>query len=250
MRPFSRLSLLISATGAAWLSACTADAHSTAQLGIGFGAYEVDIEDAASDSTGSAMFELAFESVPRTRFGGGARVRGVASDDDLDSDPSDGLPGTGQASDAEWFLHGTYDGSEDAKRLPLRMGLGIRSFELEDSSSGESVTWASFGPRIEFAPMLPFHQTETAIFGFTGLLGLGYGITTIEESTSGVEWDTTAVFFDFGFGLRGTFEKATVEFGYRYHSGSYDESEPEAGFLIRQIDTSFSGIAFSVGLTF
>ncbi len=235
---------------AALLSGCATDSHTTAQLGLGFGNYDVDFEGGASDSTSGALFELAFESVPLTKFGGGVRARGIASDDNLDADPSDGVPGTDQASDAEWFLHGTYDGGEDGKRLPVRMGLGLHSLELEETLTGESLTWSSFGPRVEFAPMLPFHRTEYSTIGFAGLLGLGYGITTIEDGTSGIEWDTNAFFLDVGLGLRGTFQKAMVEFGYRYHSATYDESDPNIGLVIRQLDTTFSGFVFSFGLKF
>lgn len=232
------------------LAGCASDSRSSAHLGFGFGKYDVEIEGVASDSTGGGLFEFAFESVPRTKFGGGVRARGIASDDDLDSSPLDPNPGTGRASDAEWFFHGTYDGAEDGKRLPLRVGLVVREFELEDSLTGEALAWSSFGPRVEFAPMLPFHQSESATVGFAGLLGLGYAVTSIEDNTNSVDWDTEAHFVDIGLGVRGAFQKATVEFGYRYHSGAYDQSDVSGGFFIRQVDTSFSGLAFSFGLTF
>jgi hypothetical protein len=232
-----------------WTS-CANNARSTAQLSLGAGSYEVDIADVGNDSTAGGLFELAFESVPETKFGGGARVRGLASDDDLDDDPPDGFPGTAEARDAEWFFHGTYDGGVDRQRLPLRMGLSIRSLELQDSISENGTTWSSVGPRVEFAPSLPLNDSDEIAVSATGLLGLGYSLTSIEDDTLGLDWDSDAVFVDAGVGLRCEFNRAYIDLGYRYLSSRYAESDVSGGLFVREIDATFSGLVFTLGFTF
>ncbi len=245
-----KLTLAFVSLASVSLPSCVNNARSTAQLSLGAGSYEVDIADVGNDSTAGGLFELAFESVPETKFGGGARVRGLASDDDLDDDPLDGSPGTAEARDAEWFFHGTYDGGVDGKRLPLRMGLSIRSLKLQDSISENGTTWSSVGPRVEFAPSLPLNDSDEIAVSATGLLGLGYSLTSIEDDTLGLDWDSDAVFVDAGVGLRCEFNRAYVDLGYRYLSSRYAESDVNGGLFVREIDATFSGLVFTLGFTF
>lgn len=224
------------------MSACANNSHASAQLSLGVGSYEVDVKDQARDSTGAGLFELAIENAPEEGFGGGIRVRGVASRDDL--------TGVNEARDGEWFLHGTYDGGKEGKRLPLRFGALVRKFELQDSISEESVTWSSFGPKAEFAPRLPLNYSDEIQVSLTGLLGLGYGITSIEDDVTGLDFDTDAVFVDAGAGLRWDFNQANIALGYRYLSSRYAESDVTGVLFVREVDTAFSGFVFTLGFTF
>lgn len=236
------------------LTGCAAHSRTTAQVEAGGGSYQVSIDGIADDSTSAGLFGVAFETVPRTKVGGGARVRGIASSDDLEYTANTQFGqvfvSDGEASQGDWFLHATYDNGDERRRLPFRFGMGIHNFEVESASLGGSQTWTSVGPQIEFAPRLPLSQSESATFAFQGLLGLGYGLTSIEASDVSEQWDTTAVFFDFGVGLGAVFERAYFDVGYRYLSSQYDESDPSGGFFVPQTDASFSGVVFTFGARF
>jgi len=236
------------------LTGCAAHSRTTAQVEAGGGTYQVNIDGIADDSTSAGLFGVAFETVPRTKVGGGARVRGIASSDDLEYTANTQFGqvfvSDGEASQGDWFLHATYDNGDERRRLPFRFGMGIHNFEVESASLGGSQTWTSVGPQIEFAPRLPLSQSESATFAFQGLLGLGYGLTSIEASDVSEQWDTTAVFFDFGVGLGAVFERAYFDVGYRYLSSQYDESDPSGGFFVPQTDASFSGVVFTFGARF
>ena len=245
-----KLTLSFVALASVSLPSCANNAHTTAQLSLGAGSYEVEIKDQAKDSAPAGLFELAFESVPETQLGGGIRARGIASKDDLDEDPLDGIPGTTEARDGEWFLHATYDGGSGHKRAPLRLGLSIRNFELEDSDAGATTSWSSLGPRFEFAPQLQLNTSKDIAVCATGLLGLGYGITSIDGSNPSGDWDTHGVFVDAGAGLRCVFNQAYVDLGYRYLSSRYAESDVSGGLFVREIDAAFSGFVFTLGFTF
>lgn len=72
----------VSALSLAILASC-ASSKTTAEVGIGAGSYGVSFDGGDSGSTNAALFELALESVSASHFGGGARLRGTASGDDL-----------------------------------------------------------------------------------------------------------------------------------------------------------------------
>ena len=229
------------------LSGCVANSRNTAGVAFGLGSFDLDIKGSASDSTTAGLFEAGFETVAPSNFGGGLRVRGIASDDDLDDDASSSSPAAVQASDGEWFFHGTYDMGEGQQRLPFRLGLSLRQFELEDKEASETIEWSSWGPRAEFAPELPLSEWDSGSIAACGLIGLGYGRSTVNISAASDDWDTNAVFFDLGLGVRGNLNGLTLELGYRYLSSDYDESDESSLVTVRETDVSFSGVVFSIG---
>jgi hypothetical protein len=236
------------------LAGCAANSRTAAQLEAGAGTYQVNIDGFADDSTDAGLFGFSFETIPRTKVGGGARVRGISSNDDLEYPVNTPFgPVTlsdGQASQGDWFLHATYDSGDERTRLPFRFGMGVRSFEVESVTQGNSLSWSSVGPHVEFAPRLPLNRSESSTLSFQGLLGLGYGLTTIEASGTSEQWDSTAVFFDFGVGLGATFEKVYFDVGYRYLSSRYAEGDLEAAAPVPETEASFSGVVFTFGARF
>jgi len=233
--------------GAVLLAGCVADSRNTAGVAFGAGKFDVDIKNSASDEASAGLFEAAFESVAPSNVGGGVRVRGIASDDDLDDDPNDLTPGAVQASDGEWFFHGTLDGGEGMQRLPIRFGLALRQFELEDKAASETVEWASWGPRFEFAPEVPMSEWDSGSISLFGMFGLGYGRTTVNLTGATNDWDTDAVFFDLGAGFRSNLSGMVLELGYRYLNSDYDQTEESSSGVVRETDVSFSGVVFSLG---
>lgn len=237
----------LAAVGAVLLAGCVANSRSTAGVAFGVGNYDVDIKDSASDQASAGLFEAAFETVAPSNLGGGVRIRGIASDDDLDDDPTDFTPGAVQASDGEWFFHGTLDSGEGMRRLPLRFGVSLRQFELEDKAASETVEWASWGPRVEFAPELPMSEWDSGSISLCGMLGLGYGRTTVNLTGLTDDWDTDAVFFDAGVGVRSNLNGLVLDLGYRYLGSDYDQSDVSSGIFVRETDVSFSGVVLTIG---
>lgn len=239
--------MALAAVGAVLLAGCVADSRSTGGVAFGVGKYDVDIKNSASDETTAGLFEAAFESVAQSDFGAGARVRGIASDDDLDDDPTNFAPGFVQATDNEWFFHGTFDRGEGMQRLPLRFGVAVRQFQLEDKAAAETVEWTSWGPRVEFAPELPMSEWDSGSISLCGMLGLGYGRTTVNITGAVDDWDVDAVFFDFGAGARANLNGVFLDLGYRYIGSDYDQSDVSSGIFVRETDVSFNGVVFTIG---
>ncbi|MSR39744.1 MAG: hypothetical protein EXS02_13015 [Planctomycetes bacterium] len=236
----------VSALLLAILASC-ASSKTTAEVGIGAGSYGVSFDGGDSGSTNAALFELALESVSASHFGGGARLRGTASGDDL----FDGVEQI-QASDGLFYIHATYDPGEGARRLPFRFGLASNVLGLESQITGESITFASTGPRLEFAPQFPLTRSNEFSLAATGLLGIGTGFTSIEVDSSELvnDWTTTATFYDLGFGLRADFKSAYLDLGFRYLASNYSESDVSGGLVIRALDADFTGLVLSFGAKF
>ncbi len=237
-------------TGIALVAACAADAHSTAHVGVAIGTLQVELEGVASDAAQSTLVEAAFEFMPQSKVGGGIRGRGMASDDDLDANSGDGLPGTMRASEGDWFFHATFDSATGVNRLPFRMGLSARNLDLEDSVSGNAYSFASFGPRIEFAPIVPLITRETLTISASGMVGFGYGFAKIEDSAAGTESEANAGFTDLGLGIRASFGKGFGELGYRYQSSTYEQGDAVLGTTLGEVDATFSGVLLTLGLRF
>ncbi|MEY2716372.1 MAG: hypothetical protein RIT24_2715 [Planctomycetota bacterium] len=250
MRIFARVSAHFIWLALASLASCAAGSFSTAQAGLAAGNIEVDLEGSANDTTSSRMVELAFETMPQPKMGGGVRLRAMASDDDLDRNPGDGVPGSGEARDAEWFFHGTFENVTGAARLPFRMGLFLRSFDLEEGATGASLAYATYGPRIEFAPVVPLLERDAFGLSVSGLVGFGYGVATVEDSTISGESETNAGFMDLGIGLRAEFSKSFLDLGYRQHASTYEQSDGATGLSVGEVDATFSGLMLSAGIRF
>lgn len=245
-----RLRSLLAWTVCASLAGCASEAYSTAQATVGLGNLAVDVEGVGSDSTGCRLMEFAFEAMPQANMGFGARARGLVSDDDLDRSPGNALPGSSQATDSEWFLHATFDRGTTGTRFPFRLGMFLRNLGLEDSATGASLDYSSYGPRIEFSPIVPFVEDDGFSMSLTGLVGFGYGIAKVEDSVLGGDPDTNAGFMELGLGIRTVFSKAWMDLGYRYQSSTYEKSDGAAGSSVAELDAVFSGAVLSLGFKF
>lgn len=234
----------------AMCAGCAADAHSTAHAGIALGTVEVDRDGAAASATNGAMVELGFETMLQAKAGGGIRARLMSSDDGLDSDPGDAVAEATRATDGDWFLHATFENAAGESRMPFRLGLSVRNFELEEAAPGDVYSFSSYGPRVEFAPVVPLIQRESLTVSATGMVGFAYGIATIEEASTGQESEANAGFMDFGVGIRAAFGKGFADFGFRHMSSTYEEGDGALGLAVGEVDATFSGVLLSMGLRF
>jgi hypothetical protein len=227
------------------LGACEAGTHHAARVQFATGNYEVAIKDSAKDKARSGLVELAFETMQPTQVGGGARIRGLVMPPDLTTETTIGVQVEAEASERDLFFHGTFDRGKDGNHFPFRLGLSVHDFELTGRASGESLTWSTVGPRIEFTPSVPIVRREAGTLSVAAMVGGGYGMTTIESSADGSEWQTNAFFFDYGIGLSWAQAGGDVELGYRRIGSRFEQSDGTAGTAIRETDVEFRGVMLS-----
>jgi len=243
-----KISLLLSIP-ALLSSACTTTHGATGYVAFGGGSMEHKTNGSnLDDKTSAGYFALGGEAMFTENVGGGVRLEGSASDDDLFADL--GPTTVGEAADGELFFHGTARFGEEQSPLPLRFGFFFRGYTLQDNADGDELSWSSFGPRLEFAPDIQLAQSDEFRWSLPLRFGLGVGLTTIETSPATEEWDTTMTQYDLGLATRFQFSKVFLDVGYLLRHTNYSESDETAGFTIREADATFSGLVFTFGAKF
>ena len=200
------------------------------------------------DKTDAGYFALGGEVMFTERVGGGLRLEGSASDDDLFTDVA-GAP-VSEAGDGELFFHGTVGFGEQPQELPLRFGLFFRGYTLKENVTSEELNWSSFGPRLEFAPDIELMENDSFRWSLPCRLGLGVGVTTVTTDPETEDWDTTMTQYDVGIATRFAFTKVWFDVGYLHRHVNYSESDETAGFTILEADTTFSGLVVTFGVKF
>jgi hypothetical protein len=221
-------------------------------LAVGGGTWEHTTSGVAalSDDTDAGYGRLGFEIIGGNDFGGGLRLEGTVSDDDL-------FLGSGglatEASDGDLFLHGTgiFGGTQDdLMRMPLRFGLFVRNYRIEEQVSSDSIDWTSVGPRIEIEPELRLVRGDDVQWSFYARAGGSFGVTTIETDLSSDSFDSTTLGFDFGLGTRLQLGPAQIDLGFLLRTQTVDESDDVGGLFIREIDAEFRGIVLGAAVVF
>lgn len=200
------------------------------------------------DKTSAGYFALGVEALFSEKVGGGIRLEGSASDDDMFADVAP--LATGEASDGELFLHGTALLGAEESPLPLRFGLFFRGYGLTENVGGEELTWSSFGPRLEFAPDIELSASDDFRWSLPARLGAGIGMSVVETEPETEQWDTTMAQFDVGLATRLQFSKFWFDVGYLMRRTNYAESDDVGGVTILGADSTFSGLVFTFGATF
>ncbi len=247
MNAKTRLVALLAGSVVLALSGCVSSSRTSATLGVGGGHYKVKSAGGGSGEARAGLVEAAFESLADNDFGGGVRVRGIRSDDDLDGDGAGPGSATLQATDGEWYFHGTYDGADGVDRMPLRFGLSLRRLKVEDTSDQDAIEWNSVGPRAELAPEWAISQWGDDRLAVCGLVGVGYGFTNIQTNLAATDFETSALFLDLGLGVRATLNGLILDLGYRYSTSHYSQSEVASSAIVVETDADFSGLVFTIG---
>ena len=200
------------------------------------------------DKTDAGYFALGGEVMFTERVGGGMRLEGAASDDDMFAD----VPGAdaSEVGDGELFFHGTVGFGEQPQEMPLRFGLFFRGYSLEENVTSDQVNWSSFGPRLEFAPDIELIENDGFRWSLPCRLGVGIGVTTVSTDPETEDWDTTMTQYDVGIATRFAFSKVWFDVGYLNRHANYSESDETAGLTILEADTTFSGLVVTFGVKF
>ncbi|GAB4148105.1 MAG: hypothetical protein Fur0037_16390 [Planctomycetota bacterium] len=223
--------------------------HFRMGLMLAGGGFEHDTEGSSlADETGGAYFRLAFEGVSDAGFGGGVRLEGAASDDNLFE--GTGFPAS-QATDGELFAFGSYCMRARRFEMPIRAGFFFKDYSLEEQVSGGTVDWTAFGGRVEVEPEVFLIEGEGFRWGlYTRLSGGGGSGQVDTDPTTIGEADTDMSVFDAEIGTRWRLRHVDFGFGFLYRRASWDQSDPVGPNFYRQADEEFSGFLLSIAARF
>ncbi len=218
------------------------------ELALGGGNFEHETagQPLLDDEVDGGYARIAFEYRGDENFGLGLRLEGSGSDDDLFL-ASGGSPA--EASDGELFLHGTGFFGGDAIEVPLRFGLSLRGYTLDDPT-GADLSFASIGPRLEVEPDFRLLENDSCRWSLYARLGAFVGYTAIETDPATEDWTTTMTGLDYGVGTRLRFEHVELGIGWLARTHHADESDTVGGTFVREFDARFSGLEISVAARF
>jgi hypothetical protein len=220
-------------------------ARTRIEFALGGGSFDHETDGSAllNDDTSGGYARLAFEHIGDEGSGGGIRLEGSASEGDLFGTDV-------EASEGELFLYFTSVLGDDDARFPVRIGLSLRSYTLDDPA-GIDPTWNSIGPRFEIEPDLRLDRGDsTTRWSLYGRLGVFLGFTEIETDPSTDHWHTTSYGLDVGAGTRFAFSHVELGLGYLLRFHHADESDTSGGVAIREYDAYFSGVEVALAVVF
>ncbi len=237
-----------SPTATPLLDAETAPALSVlVELGLGGGTFRHRTTGSALDGSASAGFvQLGAEAWGRSGIGGGLRFEGIGADEDLFADAGFGDTDTG-SGDLFLFL-GVRTGN-DAFRLPLRFGLFLNGYSIEDAGQQE-LSYGSAGFRFELEPEVRLLGEGRNRWSLYGRGSLGFGGTSIETEPATFDGDADTVLVGVELGTRVQLGPARFGVGWVYRDQHVSESDTVFGNVFRAVDTDFSGLLFSLAVRF
>jgi hypothetical protein len=226
--------------------ACTTTHGANAYVAFGGGSMEHKTEGGGpEDTTSAGYFALGGEAMFTERVGAGLRLEAAATDDDLFAED---LPGTyNEAGDGDLFFHSTIAVGDSNHTAPLRVGLFLRNYTLSGSGFTSDLSWVSLGPRIEFAPDFKLIGNDRFRWSIPLRLGAGIGAASFSSDTETGDFDSTVTQFDLGIGTRFLIGRVQLDLGYLQRSADYESTDEPA---FQSIDTTFSGLVFTVGAKF
>lgn len=223
----------------------------TAHFTLASGRFDHETRGSNLDDRQPAGFaRLQVEGISAEGLGAGISVEGLTSDDDLFE--SDGFtPQEARMSDI--FLYVVFQGSQQGKfRVPLRVGPYFRRLLLEDQANGDEVDWRNFGVRLEIEPEFIIHHS--GYHEWTGFLLAGFGYhgsdVDIESTTVTDSFDSEGSTFSFEAGTRIRLAGFSAGLSYIYRGLFVDQTDRENGLFVREIDSTFNGIAVQFGARF
>lgn len=199
------------------------------------------------DETDAGMFRFEFEALSRRGYGGGVRFEGIASDDDLFDDAGFNAS---EARSGTLFLHFTYRASAPRFAMPVRVGLWLNGYELEDQVLDEEIRYGSVGPYLELAPEFFLVDRRRVSWSLYGEFGVGIAGTGIDVEDDDNDYHSTTFAYGVELGTRlrtGPFELGVAAV---LRGQSMDESDEEDGLVVLGYDSQFRGLLISAGVTF
>ena len=220
------------------------------RIDLAFGGGSLEHRTDQSNLAGEAdagFFRFAFEGIGDDQVGGGLRLEGISSDDDLFTDA--GFAAT-EARAASMFGHITYRLEQGNLVMPIRAGLQLHGYGTEEVVTGDRVDFSSFGPQFELEPELFLAWDEQLCWSVYAQLGLGFAATSIDVDTVGNDFESASFFYGFELGTRFYAGHVAFGLGLVVRGQEVAESDDVGAVFIRGIETEFTGLLFSVGAVF
>ena len=223
--------------------------HFRFDLSLGGGRLEHHTEQSLLDGEADAgFFRFAFEGIgDGGTIGGGVRLEGWASEDDLFTDA--GFVAT-EATSASLFGHVTFRVETKRFVMPCRIGLLLHGYEYEEVATGIGASFGSFGPMIEVEPEFLLVRDGTFIWSLYGQVGFGILGTSIDIDTVGDDFESTSFTYGLELGTRIYAGHFVGGLGLVVRGQEVDQSDVKNGNFALGMDNSFAGLLFSVGLVF
>lgn len=217
----------------------------SAELAVGLGQIEHTTDGSGLDGdTGAGAFRLDFEGIARGGMGGGLRLDMFSSDDDLFVD--NGFNAS-TAHTNSLYAHFTYRLEQDVFAMPMRIGLMVQTHNLEETVSGDEVTFVSAGPMFELAPEVFLLRDDDIGLSLRATLALGVGGTWIDVDNDPEDYTSTTLFYGFEFGPRIYFGNFDCAFTAVVRGHTMDDSDVSGGTYVLGYDSTFAGVLFSFG---
>lgn len=200
--------------------------------------------DGESDA---GMLRFDFEGLSRRGFGGGLRFEGLASDEDLFDDTAFNAS---EARSSSLFLHFTYEARARHFRMPVRVGLWLNGYQLEDQVTGDRVRYGSIGPYLEVAPEFLLVDRRRIAWSLYGQFGAGVAGTAIDVDNDSNDYVSSTAAFGVEAGTR--LRTGPFELGVAYVARwqTMEESDPENSLVVLGYDTTFQGLLVSCAVRF
>src|SRR5262245_45456865 len=216
-------------------------------LGSGNWRHSTESAPTLDDGTNAGYVRLGVEFLGQDNLGGGFRIEGIGSDDDLFRD-SGGPPS--EARDLDLFMHFTGVFGEDRFHMPVRLGLFLRDYYLEQNGTGHEIEWLRIGPRIDAEPDFALVMYEHTRWSLFSRLGFGFGATAIYTDPATEDFTTTMTTVDFAIGTRLSIGHVQFEVALLDRAVRYDQSDVVNGTFVRRVDTEFQGLVIGGGVGF
>ncbi len=197
----------------------------------------------------AVLLDVGVEGFSETGFGGGVRLGFLGSDEGLFDDV--GVEDV-MAAGIDMYLHISQRWSGERFAMPLRLGLLINSYGLEQETSlgTESIQFDSFGFRTELEPEFLLSDWDSPSLTAGARFSLGSGWTECSTDPGTVEADSTSLFYGIDLGLRLRAGMGTFHLGWAWRGQSMDDSDVESGVFYRGFDADFSGFIIGGGIQF
>jgi hypothetical protein len=200
------------------------------------------------DNTDAGYFRLGGELIGHSNVGGGIRLQGIGSSDDLFVDS--GGPRS-QASDGEVFFHGTGLFESSGFEMPVRFGLYLRGYEIEDKTTNDKLNYGSAGIRLEVAPDLAIAGGDSVRWSIGGMFAVEFGNATVTDDPKVIgDAHSHMHGFDVGIGTKLLVHPFEFGVGWLYRRMDVAQSDTVGGSFYRAIDTEFSGLVLSMAVRF
>lgn len=214
------------------------------RLDLGAGTMDHETQSSTLDGdTDAAYGLLQVEGFARNGAGGGLRMCGSVSDDDIFED-SGGIDVTESVS--ELFLYFVYRFESDRFLVPLRAGLAAHDIMIEDDDANEEINFTSLVLRVQVEPELELVRGRALRWTAYTAVGLGFGPTEIETDPSTVDDDSDVVLFDFDLGTRLQAGPVLLGAGFVYRQADVDEGDD----FFLGVTNEFRGLMLTLGLRF